>query len=142
MGAVSPVKVCRGCKSTLSLSEFYAHKMMSDGHLNFCKPCVRQRVRDRERRLRETDREWLEKERARARAKARSQKPRKRRKRSANWNTTNAVRDGRLTPATCCETCGHDFSVYRREAHHHDYEKPLDVRWLCSLCHGKEHRRF
>ncbi len=36
-----------------------------------------------------------------------------------------------------CERCG-DADAQR---HHDDYERPLDVRWLCSSCHGIEHRK-
>lgn len=60
--------------------------------------------------------------------------------RAANIAVGNAVRDGRLVPAKACEDCGHDFSEFRREGHHADYSKPLEVEWLCSLCHGKRHR--
>ena len=34
-----------------------------------------------------------------------------------------------------CENCGAD-DVH---AHHDDYSRPLDVRWLCPLCHKAEH---
>jgi len=36
-----------------------------------------------------------------------------------------------------CEVCGTIKNVH---AHHSDYQKPLEVRWLCSVDHGKEHR--
>lgn len=35
-----------------------------------------------------------------------------------------------------CEKCG---SVDRVEAHHDDYSKPLEVRWLCRFHHDGEH---
>ena len=35
-----------------------------------------------------------------------------------------------------CEVCG-SLTV---QAHHHDYAKPLEVRWLCTRHHGEVHR--
>lgn len=46
-----------------------------------------------------------------------------------------AVRSGRITRLPC-EVCGDRKS----EAHHDDYGKPLDVRWLCSKHHREHHK--
>jgi hypothetical protein len=37
-----------------------------------------------------------------------------------------------------CEVCKSPDT----HAHHDDYSKPLDVRWLCSQHHGQEHRKY
>jgi ribosomal protein L37E len=34
-----------------------------------------------------------------------------------------------------CEVCGTEPA----QAHHHDYDKPLDVQWLCRRHHDIEH---
>ncbi len=47
-----------------------------------------------------------------------------------------AKRSGDLTPQPC-EVCG---STVRVQAHHDDYAKPLDVRWLCQMHHVWLHR--
>lgn len=49
----------------------------------------------------------------------------------------NAIRDGRLTKGPCEKAGpGCDGKVH---AHHTDYAKPLDVRWLCEAHHREEH---
>ena len=45
-----------------------------------------------------------------------------------------ALRSGELV-REACETCG-EIAV---EAHHADYSKPLEVRWLCRSCHRRYH---
>lgn len=137
-------KPCIECGRELPKSEFYQHAMMDDGHLNKCKGCVREYQRQRHHEKMQ-DPEWRERERERSREKfarlgdtwAKTDPVKK----AANTAVGSAVKRGDLIPADACEDCGHDFSEFRREAHHEDYDKPLDVEWLCSLCHGKRHRK-
>lgn len=44
----------------------------------------------------------------------------------------SALQTGKLK-RLACEVCG----VERVEAHHADYTRPLDVRWLCSTHHPR-----
>lgn len=55
-------------------------------------------------------------------------------KRKAHVIAGNAIRDGRLEKQPC-EVCG-EAQVH---AHHDDYAKPLEVRWLCSKHHNEWH---
>jgi ribosomal protein S27AE len=56
-------------------------------------------------------------------------------KRRANHAVFHAVRSGRLQKQPC-EKCG---TVDRVNAHHDDYSKPLEVRWLCPKHHSEVH---
>jgi hypothetical protein len=51
----------------------------------------------------------------------------------------NARYAGRVTPATMCEACGASGHIH---AHHDDYSRPLDVRYLCASCHKRHHLRL
>jgi ribosomal protein S27AE len=57
------------------------------------------------------------------------------RKRAINIVTAE-VAAGRLIQRPC-EVCGADRNI---DAHHDDYSKPLDVRWLCRKHHMAHHR--
>lgn len=47
-----------------------------------------------------------------------------------------ALKTGALKKGPCAD-CG---SPHRIHAHHEDYSKPLEVVWLCYLCHAARHR--
>lgn len=56
-----------------------------------------------------------------------------------------ALERGIVEPRTTCEACGatpEPMSDGRRaiQAHHDDYNKPLEVRWLCQPCHHAWHQ--
>ena len=52
----------------------------------------------------------------------------------ARAKVQRALRSGKLTK-TPCECCGEE----KVQAHHHDYDKPLEVQWLCRKCHTTHH---
>jgi hypothetical protein len=56
-------------------------------------------------------------------------------KRAAHILVGNAIRAGKLTRQSC-EVCGGQSA----QAHHDDYSKPLDVRWLCTTHHAEWHK--
>lgn len=57
-----------------------------------------------------------------------------RRKKTARIKVKTAISRGTLTRESC-EVCGH----WPAEAHHDDYDRPLDVRWLCPAHHREHH---
>lgn len=47
-----------------------------------------------------------------------------------------ALKKGVLEKAKSCRICGLEKKL---EAHHMDYTRPLEITWVCSLCHGGIH---
>lgn len=58
-------------------------------------------------------------------------------KNKARHVSKHAIRKGRLVRLPC-EKCGEP----KTEAHHDDYSKPLEVRWLCRKHHVEIHYPF
>lgn len=52
-----------------------------------------------------------------------------------NWN----VKQGKIKKPKQCQNCRQ--KKMRIVGHHPDYSKPLEVMWLCDLCHSKEHKK-
>lgn len=107
------MRPCRICGRTDDMSQ---SRVLIGDYL--CRPCFTSKGRQREpfrSALRRAD--PVEGVRVRAREKARA-----------------AIRSGALV-RQACEVCGDG----RTQAHHDDYSKPLDVRWLCHEHHREWH---
>lgn len=152
-------KRCFRCGTVKPLDEFYVHPQMGDGHLGKCKECtkadVKQRYLSRPEAVQAYERTRMDdpgrREKSRQYGKTRREKypevARKLRqlererhpeKGRARRKLSQAIKSG-LLERGACEGCGTKENVH---AHHTDYFKPLDVTWLCSVCHGKAHRKW
>lgn len=83
----------------------------------------------------ERSRAWKQSHPTRHAELARAYRRRNPEKLKAQNQLNYAIRMGELKRQRC-EGCGTKRRVH---AHHHDYAKPLDVRWLCYMCHKKVH---
>ncbi len=136
------MKECKKCLKTLGYNQFYKHKEMADGHLSFCKKCVKSRVlkhrEDNVEKIREYDRLRSKDKKSIVRRvlttkKWRFKHPKARRAQGA---VARAKKSGMLKILPC-EVCGSE----KVHAHHPDYNKPLDVMWLCSIHHKEWHKK-
>ena len=60
---------------------------------------------------------------------------------AAHYAVNRAVKNGDLIKPKICTVCGKNPGKNKRgrsnlQAHHEDYARPLDVEWLCVVCHG------
>ena len=133
------MKECRTCREEFPLSLFYKHSRMADGHLNICKECTKSRIRAHSC----GNPVVIARNRARAKLPHRIEQG-KRYALSANGRKAktavgNAIRDGKIAPASACEC--NDCRKPAAVLHHHSYEPEhlLDVVPLCRSCHGIRH---
>jgi hypothetical protein len=61
----------------------------------------------------------------------------RKRQQAAHSAVAAAVASGALIRPLKCERC--PVEAANLVAHHYDYDKQLDVEWLCRKCHGKHH---
>ena len=133
------MKKCIHCGKDKPLEDFYTHPGMADGRLNVCIECKRL-----------DQRKYARTEAGRAYERNRNKKPKRIEyllRHAKNWTAnnpdgykahnaiSNAIRDKKITKPSQCEECG--ATGVRIEAHHDDYSKPLEVKWLCKSCHGR-----
>jgi len=156
------------CGKRKPLSEFYRDKQKKDGYTSRCKVCVtaqqaswyktnRQKIIVHTRLYRASHREeraanarlYRERHGEEIKACNRDYRANHRKRIAAYWRdyyrthakeegARSKVRRAKMTGklvAEPCEQCG----ATKTEAHHDDYDKPLDIRWLCSGCHKRLH---
>lgn len=144
------MKPCKHCDELKPQTEFYASNRST------CKECVKKQVRanreenisyyrsyDRLRYRENDDRKENSRKcsnsaagmaaRKRSKEKMKEHHPEKAKARNA---VSNGLRDGKIKRAETCYFC---TETDKLQAHHADYNRPLDVHWLCPACHGKLH---
>jgi len=150
------MKECFKCLKEKELSEFYKHPQMQDGHVNKCKECNKVDVRvnyiknishysayEKKRAMiphRVQARELYQKTDTGKKSMRKSRK-----KYQDNYPnayktkiiTGSAIRGGKIIRPDICEECPSSLGI---EGHHDDYNKPLEVRWLCCRCHHLWHK--
>ena len=134
------MKNCNTCNTLKNRSEFHIRNASRDGLSAKCKSCAKKYD---EARANQPKRLMARMAYAKtpnglkaasiAKAAWISSNPKKR---AAQVAIGNAVRDGKLTKKPC-EICG---STHRTHAHHDDYDKVYDVRWLCPQHHRDWHK--
>ncbi len=132
----SGAKFCAGCDTVKPLAEFHKNRRRPDGKCSRCKACYRliyatkrQEIADQKRRYHATARYRLARKPA-----ARRYRAKNRDKAFARNAVSRAIKAGTLIRMPC-EVCGEP----KTEAHHDDYSKLLDVRWLCFEHHLAVH---
>ncbi len=132
------MKHCNNCNTEKEGDQFHKRKASIDGLAARCKSC--QKKYDKARatnpnrvlaRLAYSKTEAGLIAGARAKKKYIESNPVKRR---AHNITSNAIRDRKLFKEPC-EVCSNNMV----HAHHDDYAKPLNVRWLCPVHHQEWH---
>jgi len=134
------MKQCFKCKKLKPLEEFYMAKSTKDKHVGKCKKCTIQDVKNRA--VLEADK-IAEYEIKRNKTEKRKLCNKKHiiewrlkypERYKAHTALNNAVRDGKIIRPSICEVCGKESSLH---GHHHNYDFPLDVIWLCAECHAQ-----
>lgn len=131
------MKICFKCGIEKELNAFYKHPQMADGHVNKCKECNKRDVRENRKEkigyYRKYDRARGNRQTKEYRDRDRAEKPiayRARRIVGYHISKGNLVKEP-------CEVCGVTENIH---AHHNDYAKALNVRWLCAAHHAQWHK--
>lgn len=140
----SDTRLCMTCGVTKPLAEFSRDRKGRNGLSTRCKTCANANTArwQRENQARAAQKKAayyrahrghlmaIEAKRARAWKLANPEKARLVAR--ANDAIYQAVKRGKLMRPATCEACDREGKI---EAAHHDYSRPLDVKWLCHSCH-------
>lgn len=130
--------LCKKCNAS-DPSAFYPYQHGE------CKDCIRRRVRAN-RAARIDQYRAFDRERGKKPERKATNNAKQRRMRAANPHmisahnaVARAVSSGQVHRPSACSRCS---STDRVQAHHDDHAKPLDVLWLCPVCHANRHKEL
>jgi hypothetical protein len=144
------MKQCKLCGKNKSRTEFYKKKGGKDGLFTICKECHKEKQRKRYStpEYRDWNRKRVSKKEYKEKMHPYFQEYEKKRDRKESVKTSEkrrarvqlgiAVEAGHIDKPNFCEECKKECNP---QGHHHDYAKPLEVKWLCQSCHMKKHRK-
>lgn len=128
------------CKQEKPITEFYKDANRYDGIGQKCKICSREFSRSKRLRNPETYKKMAkrcyEKNKEKRLEYHRKWRETNKYKTDAHLLVRNAMKKGELERKPCIE-CG----SLNSDAHHEDYNKPLDVIWLCRIHHIRHHHK-
>jgi hypothetical protein len=126
------MRKCSKCKVDKNISMFYKNKSRPDGLQHECKDCTKIRnMSYRAVAYRSSD--LYKASKAKGQVKYNIKNPYRNKAHSAVFS---ALRNGQLKRPPFCAVC---WTSCIPEAHHDDYNYPLEVRWLCRSCHKEWH---
>lgn len=136
-------KLCCFCGLVKPATEFYRNRASKDKLYQYCKSCSKifnQKMYDKNP---EPYKERARKQRKSVRTEVRNlwaqrYRTKYREKDLARQKASKAIRKGKIQKPQTCERCGEQFS--NLQAHHENYEKPLEIVWLCESCHKLLHK--
>lgn len=155
-----PRKRCACCLTVRIVAEFSGDRSRPDGLSRNCSKCDAERIKQRRLRdgdllrARERQRYSADPDRQRKAAAEYRRSDRGKRlnalavqryrarnaeKHAAHVEVRKAIAAGILTKPDRCELAHLGGCNGRLEAHHHDYTRPLEVRWLCVSHHQSRH---
>jgi len=127
-------KMCHNCGRLLPLEAYGRSARSYDGRANKCNDCIRAQRESPEHK--ERTRLYDEWRRGLDHRKADLiEQQRRRRERLPERKRARDLVARHLTPEPCV-ICG----AAKAEGHHEDYDKPLDVVWLCRRHHREYHQ--
>lgn len=130
-------KQCKKCKDIKTIDNYYYHAR--DGYETICKCCRKADRNEYRINNREIIRQRNKEEYLRNLSKRKEYKKRYRannlKGNLAHVKVYRAKRKGIIIPSSLCN-CGREVAI----AHHSDYDKPLDVIWMCTSCHIRLHK--
>lgn len=140
------MKKCLGCKLELPLEEFYKARGIPRPR---CKKCHAKQGLQWKASNPEKVKSWVlryqkahpEKARVWNNAATRKWKAANKDKRVAQHKISNSIRDKKLLRQECV-VCTKLGLRAPGQAHHSDYNRPLDVTWLCHKHHRAWHKVF
>lgn len=133
------MKICLKCGVEKPLTEFNRASKARDGLRTRCRDCCRAYGAVWRAAHPEVKARWVAANREKFVVYAMRQVRRDPEKRAARMQVFYAIARGEMARPLSCPVCG---ATRRIHAHHDDYAKPLDVRWLCPKCHQAEHVRL